>query len=192
MCFDPSIGMSYDTFGNRFLLTIDDTGPCRCGNGGSTAPAPCTAAGRGLSRGGGRHKGRMGMIHRHHPLCTKGIVAKHPTRVGESSTSHHGVHHGQGVGTSTKHHRHATHTTIHASPKGIVSCSRRRRCGKGSPKFLLKELFKDLKGVMKVVMLLIVLLVMVMLLLLLWLLGIVGWFVTRTVGGSGGFSLSFS
>ena len=188
MCFDPSIGMSYDTFGNRLLLTVDDTGPSRCGNGGSTTPAPCTTR-RG--RGGG-HEGRMGVIHRHHPLCTKGIVAKHPTRVGESSTaSHHGVHHGKGVGTSTKHHRHAIHTTtIHASPKGIVSCSRRRRCGKGSPKFLLKELFKDLKGVMKVVMLLIVLLIMVMW--LVWLVCIVGWFVTRTRGGSGGFSLCFS
>jgi hypothetical protein len=189
MCFDPSIGMSYDTFGNRLLLTVDDTGPCRCGNGGSTTPAPCTAAGRGLSRGGGRHKGRIGVIHPHHPLCTKGIVGKYPTRA--SSSSHHGVHHGQGVvGTSTKHHRHTTHTTIHAPPKGIVSCSRRRRCGKGSPKFLLKELFKDLKGVMKVVMLLIVLLIMVMW--LVWLVCIVGWFVTRTVGGSGGFSLSLS
>ena len=192
MCFDPSIGMSYDTFGNRLLLTVDDTGPSRCGNGGSTTPAPCTTR-RG--RGGG-HEGRMGVIHRHHPLCTKGIVAKHPTRASTSATSHHGVHHGQGVvGTSTEHHRHTPHTTTHTSPKGIVSCPRRRRrrCGnKGSPKFLLKELFKDLKGVMKVVMLLIVLLVMVMLLLWLWLLGIVGWFVTRTAGGSGGFSLSFS
>ena len=93
--FDPTIGMSDGTFGNRFLNAIDNPGPCRSGNGGGSTPS-CRS---GTTSAKGRIPSWKGVIihhvhiHHHgghgiHAAMTRkeGIV---PKETPGSTPSHH-------------------------------------------------------------------------------------------------------